>query len=107
LGNDSSNLRLYELNDGEYVESTHDYSFTKPNDDVTVSKVIDISGLKKDYVNREAGNRYGNISKVLMEIRYGADDRDFKLEKVAVDYIKTPQHILLTQSQVDRTTDTS
>jgi hypothetical protein len=42
-----------------------------------------------------------------MELRYGADDTDFKLEKVAVDYIKTPQHILLTQTQVDRTTDTS
>jgi hypothetical protein len=29
------------------------------------------------------------------------------LEKVAVDYLKTPQHILLTQTQVDKTTDTS
>lgn len=56
---------------------------------------------------KEAQYRYGNPSKVRMEIRYGADDTVFELKKVIVDYIKTPQHIRLTQDQIDRTTDTS
>jgi len=42
-----------------------------------------------------------------MEIRYGKDDSIFKLESVYVDYIKTPQHIRLTQEQLDLTEDTS
>jgi len=42
-----------------------------------------------------------------MEIRYGKDDSVFQLENVYVDYIKTPQHIRLTQEQLDLTEDTS
>lgn len=47
-------------------------------------------------VNRDTGTRYGNASNVRMEIRYGHDDRVFKLEKVFIDYIKSPQTIRLT-----------
>lgn len=56
---------------------------------------------------KEAQYRYGNTSKVRMEIRYGQDDSVFELKKVLVDYIKTPQYIRLTQDQLDRTADTS
>jgi hypothetical protein len=42
-----------------------------------------------------------------MEIRYGTDDSVFKLSKVYIDYIKAPQHIRLTQEQLDLTEDTS
>ena len=58
-------------------------------------------------VDRDAGTRYGNASNVRMEIRYGHDDRVFKLEKVFIDYIKSPQTIRLTQEQVNLTEDTS
>lgn len=58
-------------------------------------------------IQREAQVRYGNVSDVRMEIRYGSDDSDFKLKYVLIDYIKTPQHIRLTQDQLDKTTDTS
>lgn len=58
-------------------------------------------------VERETANRYGNSSKVRMEIRYGHDSSVFTLEKVYVDYIKTPQYIRLTQEQVNLTEDTS
>ena len=51
--------------------------------------------------------RYGNPSKVRMEIRYGKDDSIIELKKVIVDYVKTPQFFRLTQDQIDRTTDTS
>ena len=47
-------------------------------------------------VDRDTGTRYGNASNVRMEIRYGHDDSVFKLEKVFIDYIKSPQTIRLT-----------
>lgn len=58
-------------------------------------------------VERDAGTRYGNASNVRMEIRYGHDDSVFKLKKVFIDYIKSPQIIRLTQEQVNLTEDTS
>lgn len=54
-----------------------------------------------------AENRYGNRSKVRMEIRYGKDNSVFELNKVFIDYIKTPQFIRLTQEQVDEVEDNS
>ena len=41
-------------------------------------------------VERDTGTRYGNVSNVRMEIRYGQDNSVFILEKVLVDYIKAP-----------------
>lgn len=58
-------------------------------------------------VKRDTGTRYGNVSNVRMEIRYGQDNSVFILEKVLVDYIKAPQTIRLTQEQVNLTQDTS
>lgn len=60
-----------------------------------------------DAVEKETAYRYGNASKVRMEVRYGHDDTVFTLVKVFVDYIKTPQYIRLTQEQVNLTEDTS
>ena len=58
-------------------------------------------------IERETAVRYGNASNVRMEIRYGCDNSVFKLKKVLVDYIKSPQTIRLTQEQVNLTEDTS
>ena len=41
-------------------------------------------------VERDTGTRYGNASNVRMEIRYGHDNSVFSLEKVFIDYIKSP-----------------
>ena len=60
-----------------------------------------------DAVELEAAQRYGNASKVRMEIRYGKDRSVYELVKVLVDYVKTPQYIRLTQEQMDLTQDTS
>lgn len=57
-------------------------------------------------VEKEAAFRYGNPSGIRMEIRYGSSDV-FELQKVAVDYLKAPQTIRLTQEQVNLTEDTS
>jgi len=54
-----------------------------------------------------AGIRYGNRSEVRVEIRYGTDDSVFELTDVYIDYIKAPQHVRLTQKQLDTTEDTS
>lgn len=50
--------------------------------------------------------RYGNTSKVRMEIRCG-DDALFELKKVIIDYLKTPQYVKLTRDQIDNVVDTS
>ena len=66
-------------------------------------------------IERGAQIRYGNASKVRLEIRYGSDNSIFTLDqiegkdggKVYIDYIKTPQHIRLTQEEIDYTEDKS
>lgn len=55
----------------------------------------------------EAGDRTSNVTKVLLEIRYGKDDTLFIPKKVYVDYIKSPMFIRLTQSQLDMDLDSS
>lgn len=65
------------------------------------------SSIKASNIERSANIRYGNKSQVRLEIRYGSDDSLFTLEKVYVDYLKTPQNIRLTQAQLDKTEDTS
>lgn len=78
-----------------------------------VSRVIDIrntSGTGSTQVNaveRIGQIRYGNPGNVRIEIRYGKDNSLFQLERVYVDYIKAPQHIRLSQEQLDLTEDTS
>ena len=72
-----------------------------------INRTINIGGNPVSNVERGQGLRYGNVSKVRLEIRYGTDDSVFTLEKVYIDYIKTPQHIRLTQYEVDRTEDIS
>lgn len=74
-----------------------------------LSRILhDLEGTQReDQVEHYPTIRYGNPSQVRMEIRYGKDNRIFKLDKVYVDYLKTPQHIRLTQEQIDLTEDTS
>ena len=58
-------------------------------------------------VEKPAGHRLPNTSKVRIEIRAGKDDSIFDLESIYIDYIKAPQHLRLTQEQIDLTEDTS
>ena len=68
---------------------------------------IKINGFNTSNVERASQVRYGNASQVRLEIRYGTDDSIFELKKVYIDYIKAPQHIRLTQAQIDYTEDRS
>lgn len=79
-----------------------------------VSRVIDIrntdgtsGSTQVNAVERIGQVRYGNPGNVRIEIRYGKDNSLFQLERVYVDYIKAPQHIRLSQEQLDLTEDTS
>lgn len=79
----------------------------QPSVDVEPSRTITIGTTTSDFIEQSAINRYGNSEPIRLEIRYGKDSTVFKLNKIYVDYIKTPQHIRLTQEQLDLTEDTS
>lgn len=76
-------------------------------DNSGLNRVITLGNKKFSNVERESNFRYGNSEPIRLEIRYGKDSTVFKLEKIYIDYIKTPQHIRLTQEQLDLTEDTS
>lgn len=76
-------------------------------DNSRLYRTITIGGSEVSTVERESNFRYGNSEPVRLEIRYGKDSSVFELNKIYVDYIKTPQHIRLTQEQLDLTEDTS
>lgn len=57
-------------------------------------------------VDRKAGIRYGNASKVRCEIYCGTDNK-YELSSVKIDYLKTPQTINLTQRELDLVDDES
>ena len=73
----------------------------------TKGKSLVIGGSNSSNVERGAGIRYGNVSEVRLEIRYGTDNSVFELTDVYVDYIKAPQNIRLTQLEIDKTEDIS
>ena len=84
-------------------------SNTYPTTDSQVDVDYTPLGTETEAENIEkiAPKRYGNKSKVRMEIRYGKDDSLFTLSKVYIDYLKSPQFIRLTQDQVDEVEDNS
>lgn len=94
-GTDSSGYETVIVENGQAA-------ITQPSSNLSRSLLEE-----NDLVERKAAVRYGNASEVRLEIRYGKDDSLFELENVYVDYIKTPQHIRLTQEQLDLTEDTS
>lgn len=76
-----------------------------PSKTISLSKNDTVSSYSN--VERGAGIRYGNVSEVRLEIRYGTDNSVFELTDVYVDYIKAPQNIRLTQLEIDKTEDIS
>lgn len=86
---------------------TQAFSLKQVHPSNELPRTISINQKQTSLVQKSAMNRYGNASPVRMEIRYGHDSSVFKLVGVAIDYIKSPQHIRLTQEQVNLTEDTS
>lgn len=82
---------------------------TSGTSNLSRSFTIGIGTNSKTYnkVEKEIASRIGNASKVRCEIIYGNNNSVFELVEVQMDYIKVPQHIRLTQQQLDLTVDTS
>ena len=80
------------------------YNYTENSN---LSRTIKIGNTDESLVERNIGHRFGNASGVRCEIRYGKDDSVFTLQAVHIDYLKSPQHLRLTQTQLDSTRDTS
>lgn len=74
---------------------------------VDLPRTFKLNDTIQSAVEKPAGVRHSNVSPVRCEIRYGRDNSVFKLVEVQVDYIKSPQYIRLTQTQLDLTEDTS
>lgn len=91
-----------DIKSATYTEATNTTTVTGG-----LPRTIKIGNTDVSNVERAGQIRYGNVSSVRMEIRYGKDDSLFTLENVYVDYLKTPQTIRLTQEQLDLTEDTS
>jgi hypothetical protein len=63
---------------------------------------------QKDAIEKPAGSRHANSSRVKVEIRCGRDKSNiFSLSAVQIDYVKAPQFIRLTQEQLDSDEDIS
>lgn len=73
----------------------------------TVTLKLNNNDINVSTVEKPGGLRYSNPVQVRCEIRYGKDNTVYELKQVSVDYIKSPQHIRLTQKQIDLTEDTS
>ena len=66
------------------------------------------SGEVYDAIEKPAGSRLANSSRVKVEIRCGRDKSNiFSLSAVQIDYVKAPQFIRLTQEQLDSDEDIS
>ena len=63
---------------------------------------------ENNLIEKVAGSRHANSSRVKVEIRCGRDKSNiFSLSAVQIDYVKAPQFIRLTQEQLDSDEDIS
>jgi hypothetical protein len=80
---------------------------TDPTLEKKFDRTVQFESSEVSVINRQGGIRYGNVSPLIIEIRYGADDKSFELIKIHIDYIKTPQYVTLTQNEIDELEDNS
>ena len=113
ISNIYENKEIDEIGVNQYLGTdgydNNIYTVTKGNGVPTSMPILLGDGTIDNIstVERAAQIRYGNASIARMEIRYGTDTSVFELSRVYIDYIKAPQHIRLTQEQLDLTEDTS
>lgn len=114
-GNYGTDIETITTTTGNVDGNGNSIGTINPTDDGGLPKTININGYSISNVERTGQVRYGNVSTVRCEIRYGTDNSVFTLDtinggqggKVYIDYIKTPQHIRLTQEELDYTEDKS
>lgn len=129
---DQSTVTIPDANETYYTKSGDVYTVCDPqptqwaastdyyiynNDDPYVTKQLGNTNLPRTFsldnsvdaslIEKPTAQRLANTSKVRIEIRTGKDDSIFDLKSIYIDYIKAPQHLRLTQEQIDLTEDTS
>lgn len=57
--------------------------------------------------DKESGTRYGNISKPMMQIKYGNELDRYELTAVYVDYLRAPKYFKLTEEELNNAIDTT
>jgi hypothetical protein len=67
----------------------------------TVPGITQVVSGKTENINDSPNNRYGNASKVRLEIRCGKINTALQVNKIYVDYIRTPKLIKLTEDQIN------
>ena len=113
--------------DPNAIDALHDVSMIVSKDPTEVASVTATSGFARTFefdansdgninkdkevfstIEKPAGSRYANSSRVKVEIRCGRDKSNiFSLSAVQIDYVKAPQFIRLTQEQLDSDEDIS
>lgn len=102
-GNETTNVSEWGSTVGESnFDRTFDYVNTTVGDDGNYGVI------KQNAIEKPAGSRHANSSRVKVEIRCGRDKSNiFSLSAVQIDYVKAPQFIRLTQEQLDSDEDIS
>ena len=101
LTQESGFSRTFDFDaNGDSVIGTNKGTEEQPNWDYT--------GERFSTIEKPAGSRHANSSRVKVEIRCGRDKSNiFSLSAVQIDYVKAPQFIRLTQEQLDSDEDIS
>lgn len=98
---------VYTAGKGTDFGGGYDVTAVGDNAGSNFSRTFKLNNKDESLVEKNIAVRVGNPSNVRLEIRYGKDDTLFQLKEVHIDYVKVPQHIRLTQEQIDLTEDTS
>lgn len=98
-----STYEKWELDADTISSFERTFDYYDPDDKNATDGIVE-----KDVVEKEAGSRHANSSRVKVEIRCGRDKSNiFSLSAVQIDYVKAPQFIRLTQEQLDSDEDIS
>lgn len=63
--------------------------------------------IKNQVKEKESGQRYGNATQPIMQIKYGNDMSRYTLEAVYLDYLRAPKYVKLEKSHLDENGDSS
>lgn len=104
---------LHTLEYSNYTEAGQDWGTLQGESNFARSFDYDGDGKieadeENNLIEKPAGSRHTNSSRVKVEIRCGRDKSNiFSLSAVQIDYVKAPQFIRLTQEQLDSDEDIS
>lgn len=98
----------YASTDWGDLEGTSNFSRTFDYDEDGSGTIATDDSETFSTIEKPAGSRHANSSRVKVEIRCGRDKSNiFSLSAVQIDYVKAPQFIRLTQEQLDSDEDIS